>query len=68
MSHNLSNKPLSTNAQHGIGSPPEKWYRFGMVWMMIALPLIAVVASLTTVAIAYKNAPQIIPISHDVEH
>ncbi|MDA7737919.1 FixH family protein [bacterium] len=38
----------------------EKWYRIPMVWLMIGLPMVAVVASLTTVVIAYKNAPQVI--------
>ena len=31
----------------------EKWYRIPMVWLMIGLPMLAVV-------IAYKNAPQVI--------
>lgn len=39
-------------------SPP--WYRVGMVWLMVGLPAIVVVASLVTVVIAYKNAPEII--------
>ena len=38
----------------------DPWYRFGMVWMIIALPLIVVVASLITVSIAFKNAPIVI--------
>lgn len=67
MSQKSMNKPLATSASQGPASPPEKWYRFGMVWVMIALPFIAVVASLTTVAIAYKNAPQIISVSSDAE-
>ena len=33
----------------------EKWYRIPMVWLMIGLPMVAVVASLTTVVIAYKK-------------
>ena len=41
-------------------SENEKWYRIPMVWIMIGLPMVAVVASLTTVVIAYKNAPQVI--------
>lgn len=67
MSEKSMNQPLANSASRGAASPPEKWYRIGMVWMMIALPLIAVVASLTTVAIAYKNAPQIISVSQDNE-
>lgn len=36
------------------------WYRVGMVWMAIGLPLAVVVASLVTVTIAYQNSPTII--------
>lgn len=35
------------------------WYRVGMVWLMIGLPTVVVIASLITVVIAYKNAPQV---------
>jgi len=38
----------------------EPWYRFGMVWMIIALPLAVVVASLVTVSIAFDSAPIVI--------
>jgi hypothetical protein len=33
------------------------WYRYGMVWMIIMLPLTVVVAALFTVGIAMQNAP-----------
>lgn len=33
------------------------WYRYGMVWMIIMLPLTVVVAALITVGIAMQNAP-----------
>lgn len=36
------------------------WYKVGMVWLMIGLPAIVVVASMTTLVIAHKNAPTII--------
>lgn len=36
------------------------WYKVGMVWLMLGLPLAVVVASLVTVVIAHKNAPIII--------
>lgn len=36
------------------------WYRYGMVWMVIALPLAVVVASLFTISIAVDSAPVII--------
>ncbi|MBT8115568.1 MAG: hypothetical protein KJP04_09310 [Arenicella sp.] len=36
------------------------WFRYGMVWMVILLPLLVVVASLITVVIAHNHAPVII--------
>lgn len=38
------------------------WYRIGMVWLVIALPLTAVIASLITVKIAHQNAPILIAV------
>jgi hypothetical protein len=38
----------------------EPWYCVGMVWLMITLPLIAVIASLITVGIAVKHAPELV--------
>ncbi|RBP50696.1 hypothetical protein [Arenicella xantha] len=38
----------------------QPWYRIGMVWLMISLPLIVVIASMVTVVIAYQNAPNIV--------
>jgi hypothetical protein len=52
------------NGQKVIKETP--WYRIGMVWLMIALPVIAVVASLITVGIAHQNAPSIIPKSIEI--
>ncbi len=37
------------------------WYRYGMVWMVILLPLLVVAASSVTIYIAYDNAPEIVP-------
>ena len=37
------------------------WYRYGMVWMVILLPMLVVVASSFTIYIAYDNAPVIVP-------
>lgn len=37
------------------------WYRYGMVWMVILLPLMVVLASSYTVYIAHQNAPDITP-------
>ena len=50
-------KPANMKSEDRSSDP---WYRFGMVWMIIALPLIVVVASLITVSIAFKNAPIVI--------
>jgi len=38
----------------------EPWYRVGMVWLVIALPLIVVVACMITINIAIKHSPKII--------
>ena len=35
------------------------WYRYGIVWLVVILPLIAVAASVTTLFIAHENAPEI---------
>lgn len=35
------------------------WYRYGIVWLVIILPMIAVTASITTLYIAHQNAPEI---------
>ena len=45
-------KDASNNSE--IGQP---WYKYPMVWLVFGLPFIAVMASLITVVIAYKNAP-----------
>ncbi|MCF6288223.1 MAG: hypothetical protein L3J53_03180 [Proteobacteria bacterium] len=36
------------------------WYKIPMVWLVITLPLIVVIASMATVVIAFKNAPQVL--------
>lgn len=41
-------------------SGDSPWYKVGMVWLMIGLPAVVVVASMTTLVIAHKNAPTII--------
>ena len=35
------------------------WYRYGIVWLVVILPLIAVAARLTTLYIAIDNQPQV---------
>jgi uncharacterized protein len=36
--------------------PPLPWWRFGMAWFVIGLPLLVAVASLVTGAIAWRHA------------
>jgi hypothetical protein len=48
-------KDSSSNSEKSL-----PWYKYPMVWLVIGLPLIAVVASLATVVIAYKNAPVVL--------
>ncbi len=43
----------------------KAWYRYMMVWLVIALPLIVVIASMVTVTIAHQNAPQLVPVSSE---
>ncbi|GHA17437.1 hypothetical protein GCM10008090_28910 [Arenicella chitinivorans] len=43
----------------------KPWYQYMMVWLVIALPLIVVVASMVTVTIAHQNAPQLVPVSSE---
>ena len=48
----------STQNDHPEPSTRTKpWYRYAMVWMVVMLPASVVVASMITIAIAYKNAP-----------
>jgi len=35
---------------------PVPWWRFGMAWFVIGLPLLVVVASLVTAVIAWRHA------------
>lgn len=45
-------------------SPPEAtvppWWRVGMVWLILGGPLVVVVASLVTVAIAVSGAEEVL--------
>ena len=38
----------------------KPWYTYPMVWFVIALPTIAVIASIATLIIASNNAPQLV--------
>lgn len=44
----------------------KPWYKFPMVWFVIALPTIAVIASIATLVIATKNAPQVL--EHNISY
>jgi hypothetical protein len=44
----------------------KPWYKYPMVWFVIALPTIAVVASITTLVIASKHEPQVL--EHNVSY
>jgi len=44
----------------------KPWYKFPMLWFVIALPTIAVIASITTLVIAVKNAPQVL--EHNISY
>ncbi|MEM7359058.1 MAG: hypothetical protein AAF431_08175 [Pseudomonadota bacterium] len=48
-----------TQTKTAIQSLP--WYRYPMVWFVIMLPMSVVVASFITIAIAFENAPQLVP-------
>lgn len=49
-----------SKTQDNQSQKPQPWYKFPMAWLVFALPFIAVVASLTTVVIAVKNAPVVL--------
>ncbi len=44
----------------------KAWYKYPIVWFVIALPTIAVVASITTLVIASKHAPQVL--EHNISY
>ncbi len=47
--------------------PSEKslpWYKYPQMWLVVALPAIAVIGGLATVYIAYKNPPIILKQEH----
>ena len=52
---------MQINISEPVTEASLPWYHYGMVWMVIALPLIVVVASMVTISIAFNNSPEIIP-------
>jgi uncharacterized protein len=48
-------------------SLPQPWWRFGIVWLALALPALVVVAGLCTAAIAWRHADALVvdaPVGH----
>lgn len=41
-------------------SPTAPWWRIGMVWMVLGLPAIAVIGSITAAVIAVKGADRVV--------
>ena len=61
----LSQRRLSILDQEN-KSQKKPWYKYPMVWFVFALPAIAVVASIATLVIATKNAPQVL--EHNISY
>ena len=45
-------RPESTSP----ADPPPRWWRFGMVWLVLAGPALVIVAGCATMAIAFAHA------------
>lgn len=45
---------------------PKPWWRFGMVWFVLAGPAIVVVAGFVTMALAYRNADEPLSQGHSI--
>jgi uncharacterized protein len=41
-------------------SRPQPWWRFGIVWLALALPALVVVASLFTAGLAWRHADAVV--------
>lgn len=41
--------------------PPQPWWRFGMVWMVVGGPAVVVVAGLVTFYLAVSNPDPVLP-------
>lgn len=60
MDDRLQNPPARGDAPH------TPWWRIGMVWLVIGGPLVVVVASLVTTAIAVSGAEEVLTRPADV--
>ena len=52
--------PLIAVPARPIPLPGAPWWRFAMVWFVLAGPAVVVVAALATVAVAFRNADTVI--------
>ena len=46
-------------------NPTQPWYRHRITWLVVALPLIAVVASFITLFVALRNPDPVIKVAKD---
>ena len=58
----MSTAPQSSPAPAGKvdPKPPLPWWRFGMVWLVVAGPALVVAAGFVTLAIAYRHADAVV--------
>lgn len=54
---------MSTNVHAPVPEKPAAWWRFPMVWMVIGGPLIVVVASFATLALAIRHPDPVLDTS-----
>ena len=52
----ISPLPAAAEARRPSHPPGAPWWRFAMVWFVLAGPAVVVVAGFATMAIAYRNA------------
>ena len=56
-----SNPPPAPASPRSAELPaPAPWWRFGMVWLVVAGPAMAVLAGSVTMAIAYRHADVVV--------
>ncbi len=56
----LNKRNTSTSIEQ-TESQQKPWYKHPWVWFIVALPALAVIASIITVIIAFRTAPEMIP-------
>ena len=56
-----SSPPLSSATGRQVDpARPLPWWRFGMVWLVLAGPALVVVAGVVTMVIAYRHADRVV--------